>query len=75
MCPHCGNPKCFQDSHHRFWPRKAYVTRLEREFRGMFQVKLWRCQHMQIHRTTPPPPKPHPVVMQTIIAHRKEVNV
>lgn len=74
ICPFCKDPACFVDRHHYFWPRRAYVTPLEREFRGMFIERMWRCHHNMIHRTRKPPKKPSRRVMERVVASRKGGN-
>ena len=74
ICPFCKDPACFVDRHHQMWPRRAYKTPLEREFRGLFIERMWRCQHNRIHRTTKPPRKPSRRVMERVVAARKEAK-
>ena len=73
-CPHCHDPACFVDRHHKYWPRRSYRTPLERAFRGLHIVRLWRCQHNLIHKTTAPPMKPSPNYMKYVV-ERKGVKV
>lgn len=51
---------CYEDLHHEAWPRRAYRTKLERDFRNdvLNKVIICRAEHDDIHATTPPPQKP-----------------
>lgn len=51
---------CSEDLHHEAWPRRAYRTRLERDFRNNVLNKVIICRdlHNETHATTPPPEKP-----------------
>lgn len=74
ICPHCHDSTCFVDRHHKYWPRRAYKTPLERAFRGLHIKRMWRCQHTHIHKTTSPPQKPSHNYMKFIV-DRKGVKV
>jgi hypothetical protein len=49
-----------KDTHHLFWPRRAYQTPLERQFRNLHinRVTIDIDSHNLIHRFTNPPEKP-----------------
>lgn len=51
---------CFEDVHHKYWPRKAYRSIIERAFRELDDNKERRCRqsHNDLHAMTPPPDKP-----------------
>ena len=66
-CPYCGDPCCYTDRHHLYWPRNQYKTKLERTFRGMHIVRIPRCVHNEIHATTRPPQKPSVNYMKAVI--------
>lgn len=51
---------CFEDVHHKEWPRRAYSTPLEKEYRELEDNKELTCRdrHNEIHATQQPPEKP-----------------
>lgn len=60
--------------HHTFWPRRAYTTSAEREFRNLScNVVLMEVEaHHRLHRTTKPPAKPkQSIMLQAIHLHRR----
>lgn len=52
--------ECYQDRHHKFWPRPDYTTAVERTFRGLEVNQLFICRalHNAIHATEAAPQKP-----------------
>ena len=73
-CPIHGADGCTSfNTHHLWWPRKSYKSKLERLFRGMHTVRICVEWHKHIHATTPPPRKPNAREMrQAIEAKTKE---
>jgi len=55
-----GGRGCKEDIHHRYWPRRRYVNKLEKTFRQLLPntVKICRRLHEEIHATESPPDKP-----------------
>jgi hypothetical protein len=51
---------CFEDVHHRQWPRRAYQSPVAKEFRDLDENKELTCRdrHNEIHATEMPPEKP-----------------
>lgn len=51
---------CFEDVHHKQYPRRAYRNSVERDFRNLDKNKELTCRdrHNEIHATEFPPPKP-----------------
>lgn len=73
MCPVHGpkGEECREfNQHHIYHPRKAYKSKLERLFRGMFTVRICVDEHKHIHATTPPPKKPSAREMRLMIEAR-----
>lgn len=60
--PDCPNftSGCFEDTHHAYWPKTEYRTKLERTFRNLEVNKeeMCRAQHAELHATEQPPEKP-----------------
>ena len=70
-CPVHGEEGCVEfNTHHYFWPRKAYKSKLERLFRQMHTVRICVEWHKHIHATTPPPRKPNAREMRTAIQQK-----
>ena len=61
---------CFEDIHHKVYPKRDYTTELEKEYREMDIKKVLGCRaiHNDEHATTLPPPKP------SVEQMREEVN-
>ena len=51
---------CFEDVHHKQWPRHDYRRPVEREFRNLDENKELTCRdrHNELHATQEPPEKP-----------------
>lgn len=51
---------CYTDTHHLFYPRRDYRTRVEKEFRELPENKeqLCRAVHNERHAMEGPPQKP-----------------
>lgn len=51
---------CFEDVHHKYFPRRSYRTPLEKEFRELPENKVVICRqlHNDEHATIEPPDKP-----------------
>lgn len=51
---------CFEDVHHKKWPRRDYRTPVEKEYRELEDNKELSCRdrHNEIHATQRPPEKP-----------------
>jgi hypothetical protein len=58
-CPFLPNG-CFSDVHHLYYPRKAYRTSVERQFRNLPENKEQICAwlHVLEHLDNAPPEKP-----------------
>lgn len=56
----CPLKECFIDTHHRFWPRRAYESGVAYQFRELPENKedMCRSEHNELHRTEAPPRKP-----------------
>lgn len=55
-CPFYGN--CFEDTHHLYYPKSDYRTKVERTFRSIHKVEMCRWAHVELHATQEPPEKP-----------------
>lgn len=76
----CPNPRpdckyaelggCFSDTHHLFFPRRNYTSKVDREFRELpiNKEQLCRAEHDERHATEPLPDKPTRDKMLGIIA-------
>lgn len=53
-------PSCYQDSHHVYFPRRDYKTKIEKQFRNLPEnlVEMCRNDHDNLHATQTPPEKP-----------------
>ena len=53
-------PSCYQDSHHVYFPRRDYKTKIEKQFRNLPEnlVEMCRLEHDNLHATQTPPEKP-----------------
>ena len=51
---------CFEDVHHRVYPRRDYQTPLEKEYRNLDENKEITCRdrHNEKHANEPTPEKP-----------------
>lgn len=51
---------CFEDVHHRQYPRRDYRKPVERDYRNLDDNKELTCRdrHNEIHATESPPEKP-----------------
>jgi len=58
-CPYLEQG-CYSDTHHEFFPKHKYRTKLERAFRNLTAntVQICRAEHDEIHATIRPPKKP-----------------
>lgn len=54
---------CYGDIHHEAFPRTAYKTKLEKEFRNASKVFICRAEHDEQH-SFPAPEKPTPEYMR-----------
>jgi len=62
-CPYY--PDGYTDTHHTFYPRSDYKTRLERKLRRTFTEVLCRCDHETVHRLpTPEKPTPNEILLK-----------
>lgn len=67
-CPVHGDKPCPEhNTHHLYWPRKSYRSKLERQFRRLYTVRICVEWHKHIHATTPAPKKPSAAAMRTAI--------
>lgn len=61
-CPLRDTIGCFEDVHHRQWPRRVYrrMGQIAMEFRNLDENKELTCRdrHNEIHATQPPPEVP-----------------
>jgi len=64
----------FKDTHHRYYPRRAYKTPLEKAFRNLpcHREVIWRSVHEEIHATQPIPEKPSRDEMLAVLIHHLE---
>jgi len=60
---------CFEDVHHKFWPKREYTTSLEKEFRELDINKVLGCRalHNELHAVEPPPNKPSRETMRNMV--------
>lgn len=71
-CPLYNSPTgCFEDVHHRQWPRRLYrsLGKTAFAFRELDQNKELTCRrrHNEIHATQAPPPVPDRRLMAEIV--------
>lgn len=54
--PECPYRRHYSDSHHEYWPRNLYLTKVERTFRNLPENKqqLCRYEHDLAHQEEPP---------------------
>lgn len=74
--PNCPYRTCYSDTHHLFYPRSEYRTKLEKDFRNLDENKVVICrfEHDQIHASLEVPEKPtREVMVQIIQSARNEV--
>lgn len=60
-CPVFGQEgACYEDIHHKYWPRRDYRTQVERQFRSLDinKVKICRAMHNEIHASRRKSDKP-----------------
>lgn len=64
---------CFEDVHHKFWPRRAYRSTVEKEFRELDEnkVKLCRDLHDAEHALWEIPDKPDIRLMRLAILEER----
>ena len=64
---------CREDVHHLYYPRRAYKTKLERQFRNLDENKILVCRalHNHIHATQEPPGRPSIDYMQGRVENPK----
>lgn len=50
----------YQDTHHLYFPRRAYRSRVEKQYRELppHKVEICRNDHNELHATELPPTKP-----------------
>jgi len=62
-----------RDTHHIFWPRRAYKTPLEQRFRNLpcNKVTIEVESHDILHRFTQPPNKPTIEYMEYMVAKNR----
>lgn len=66
-CPYFGS--CHEDTHHEYWPKRDYQTKVEKVFRTIHKVELCRRVHEELHATQLPPEKPeYEVMVQDILS-------
>lgn len=67
---------CFEDVHHRQWPRRSYRSQTEKNYRELDENKELTCRdrHNEIHATTPPPEKPPTSIMLAAVAMARVVK-
>jgi len=65
-----------KDTHHKFWPRKWYVSRVERKFRNLPQnkVEIEIGFHAEIHRGLPPAKPTYKVMLREVRAHESKTR-
>jgi hypothetical protein len=51
---------CFEDEHHKYFPKADYQTSTEKQFRELEENKIYGCRdkHNEDHATQPIPTKP-----------------
>lgn len=62
---------CFEDVHHKQWPRRAYRSIIEKAFRELEEnkVRICRDEHNERHATESPPDMPsHQYMRQRVAA-------
>lgn len=66
--------ECYEDTHHEYWPRSEYRTKVEREFRGLEvnQIEICRWLHNQIHAERRRSGKPSRKEMLNVIQEEKK---
>ena len=66
---------CYEDVHHKLWPRRDYRRGLDRIFRNLPENKelLCRWEHDELHATQEPPEHPARTVMLRIMGVDYEV--
>ena len=59
-CKYAERGGCFSDTHHLFYPKRAYKTEVEQEFRELPENKVQICrrEHDERHATERTPDKP-----------------
>lgn len=60
---------CYEDVHHKYYPRNNYRTSIEKEFRELESNKELSCRqrHNDIHAMESPPMKPTHIEMLTAL--------
>ena len=60
---------CFEDIHHKAYPKSEYRTALEKKFRNHIMNKVLMCRqiHNDIHAQNLPPKKPTPEEMRRLL--------
>lgn len=68
---------CFEDVHHRFFPRTNYVTRTEKSFRQLDEnkVKICRSLHDAEHWAGEIPEKPDLEIMKLAIEEQRNRRI
>lgn len=71
-CPVHGADGCTTyNTHHLWWSRRSYKSKLEKEFRRLHTVRICVEWHKHIHATTPAPKKPSAAFMRSAIEAKR----
>ena len=66
---HVVDRRDFIDTHHLFYPRTDYSTRLQKTFRRAFVIPINRGVHDEVHATIEPPQLPNKSTMLAYLMH------
>lgn len=68
-CKYRDTSGCYEDLHHEAWPRRDYITPLEKRFRNhvLNKVIICRAIHDDEHAQGLIPVKPHPAEMRKFL--------
>jgi len=68
-CKYYERGDCHLSIHHKYWPAKWYIGHIAMLFRHLPENKevLPRCEHDELHFTTPPPEKPTLEEMKKVV--------
>lgn len=69
--------KILLTTHHEFWPKSSYKTKLERQFRELPENKTRICaqEHDDLHACNLPPEKPERYEMLQAVEDSEELRV